>query len=229
MRGMSVILPVNESKRELHPLLIVALRSDLARAVKASLASMIVVCGASVVFSLPTEIMFRVAAGCVMLFFALVFIADIWHLLAKNVKGIAAIIQARAEIITGQDLNQSGAVGDVITLEPETKEVIRLVPTNQHQKVIHTPSGIELPVADFVEFVRALETRGIERAKWISESKSKPFAYKFTSGRIMDRPTYDAMCEVLEKRARVLHGRVRGTSGTLTAKPDEILNRLGLE
>ena len=218
-----------EPKRELHPLIRIALHSDLARAMKASAASVIVVSGATILFTIPTETAIRIGAGCIMLFFALVFAADIWHLLAKNLKGIAAIVQARAEMVTGYDLNHSGAVGDVIELEPETKEIIRLVPTNQRQKVLHAPSGTEIPVEDFVEFVRQLETKGIERSKWVSESKSKPFAYTFQSKRVMDRPTYDAMCEILEKRARVLHGRVRGTSGTLTAKPDEILNRLGLE
>lgn len=220
---------LTEPKRELHPLLLMALASDFARAIKASVASAFVVGSATVIFTIPPETAFRIVAGLVMLFFGLVFVADVWHLIARNVRGISAIVQARAELVTQRDLNQSGAIGDVIALEPEVKEVVRLVPTNQRQRVIQSPSGVEIPIEDFVEFVRQLETRGIQRSKWISESKSKPFSYKFQSGREMTRELYDACCEVLEKRARVLHARGQGTSGTLTATPTEILNRLGLE
>lgn len=215
-------------KRELHPIVLLALGSDTARLLKLSAFCGVTVFAATFALSNP-ELPFQLTASLIACACGLQALADLFHILARSVKGIGALVEAYAELVLNKDLNRSGRIGDMITFEPETKETIRFVPTNLQQRVIQSPNGVEIPKEDFVEFVRGLDKYGITRSKWVSENAKKPFAYKFASGREMTRELYDASCEVLEIRARVLHGRKQGTSGTLTAKPTEILNILGLE
>lgn len=124
--------------------------------------------------------------------------------------------QAEIERITGADLNESGAVGDVVIPEPPVKEVVRVVPVRTSAQIKQIEG---LNAQDLYEFVEQLPVRGMTRAAWVG-------AYTFESGRSCTREFYNAALEIIG-RIGAIEGRGRGSDGRLTMTPDQINAQLG--
>jgi len=148
--------------------------------------------------------------------------ASKWILLASSTPWlIAALILLRItwsylfavlELVLGQDLDQSGMIGDITS----GVEQIRLIPVRGTERMID-----QIPEEDLLDFIEQLPVKGISGRSWLG--------YKLSSGREVDWEYLKQLCQVLEK-ANILRDRGARKSGYLvTTDPEEIKQALKLQ
>jgi len=116
------------------------------------------------------------------------------------------------ELVTGQDLDRSGLIGDLTS----GVEQIRLIPVKGSERLIDS-----LPEEDLLAFIDGLSVRGISGRGWIGQ--------KLPSGKVVDWQYLDSLCQILQK-AGLLKDRGPRKSGYLVTKdPEEIKQALRLQ
>lgn len=138
-----------------------------------------------------------------------------------------AVMQAELEKLLGEDLNNSGAIGDVVD-EPVEKIQHHFINTNAMptQHVI-TIGESELDLNHFIEFVKKQEERKtIRREDWLGSKRENTQPFIFSDGATINREEYDLCMKVLDERARALKGA--GTARRVIYSASQILQYLGM-
>ncbi len=159
-------------------------------------------------------------------------IADKMESQAKQVqwKHQMAVMEAELEKLLNKDLNQSGAVGDVVEddvpVETVRHHFIDTNATPPAHVIAIGEAGLDLN--HFIEFVRQQEARKtIRREDWLGSKTEKTTAYIFADGSPMTRGEYDLCMQILDERSRSLKGA--GTARRVIHTAVQILSYLKIE
>lgn len=215
----------------IHPLVAAALTSDLARALKGSLAAVPFIAGVLWLLGNDWQAILRAIVLLIAIAFGLVWLGENLHLLKRPLREMVyvwyATTEARAETLTGVDWNRSGAVGDVPSLAPGP-----VIEVTERPLVVNRPYAEErrwrsdvkkdlyFTESELAEFVRRGKAVGIARRFWTGEratnGKQVP-AYVFNqTGRKCTRAILDLMVKTIEQRVpEALEGRADGHDGRI--------------
>ncbi len=206
-----MIQRIPQQNSEIHPVVKELAKSNFAFAVQSSLAAVVFVPALEVTLGNPIQSSLPWISLVVALSFGAVLICNWLHLGARNLHGVAAIVEARAEIILKRDLNGSGAIGDVIDMLPAPAEDA----TNAMRDAFS---------AHVAEFLKVAKVRGISRNAWIEHRGLNGAiipATQWSDGTLCTKGEHVAICDHLIRVGR-LKDRRKGKEGVLTYSDEEL-------
>lgn len=160
---------VTPQRRELHPALHLFFASDIFRGVRAVIVGGIGMGAVGMIAGLEWHTIGKLVLGLIVFVSVLYFLPDLLYILAKNARGIAAIIQAVAEILLQKDLNRSGGIGDVKRMLNQPKGAtgrLDVESTNHANETYYR--AVKILEATFVQLSKVAD----------GEKISKPFTYR---------------------------------------------------
>lgn len=235
--------PAYYSYRPIHPLLLHALNSRLARAVEASIAAGIAIGFISYAFNwTPGDYVKDVAVGCAAAF-GLVVLTNVVNLLGHVANTTLLHLISLSDKVHEHKINRAAYSTALVPISVQNiskegnevsavKTVVDLVNFNRPKdsKVIPV-LDVEVDTRDLRDFLwEAWDKdgggkRGLKRDDWLGDGKTKqPYVFP-SSGNPMTREYYDAIIYLLSDKLKLIRGRARGWSGELTMPPDAILSR----
>lgn len=219
-------------------------RSHFFHAIQASVGAIIAVFFLFLALGFPIADAFPWISFSIVIAFGTFSVANWLHSARYLIRNLIFVIYARAEataeILTGQDFNHSGSIGDVPELpativEVDQRPIIsnKKFPDEQQWKK-RNDDGSEtiLTKTELTEFVKRADSVGLARRFWTGEKDStgKQIArHKFSTGRECTREMYELGVSLIEHRVPdALDGRSNGHPGKIIDLPG-ILKEFKLE
>lgn len=187
--------------KQVHPALLLALQSDLAKALKVGIAGAVVTGASGVALGWESTNIGKAILAVVAVAFFLFVLKDLWYVLAANLEGVAAFLEALAEVVTRRDLNHSGAIGDV---KQVTHTEYRVIPSNIKSNGVPVQMGEDTVTIGVPDLKIVVLDGDLMRAHWLGEKDAKPvdpFKNKQNA-----RQYYDAIMKLLDNSQLTVRG-----------------------
>lgn len=238
------------SYRTLHPAIYWVSSTDLAHAILAALCAIIFLTPILLfVFRQPTEVVVPFVLVSATLPFGLIVVQRVVILIARIWKQSYHVwygwAEAKAELLTGLDLNHSGRVGDNTTrmLYQPAGPVVEVMnerpiiankafPEQPRWKRGEGEKQVMFYQSEVKEFVERAKGKGLARKHWTGEKASDGTTqpqYQFSvTGRGCTREVYDLLVDtIIQKVPESIIGRSKGHDGKMVY-PEKILEAFGL-
>lgn len=207
-------------RRELHPAVPMALGSDIAKAIKVSVAGSVLAGTVGVFQGWDAGTIGKAVLLVLTIALVIFVLPDVLHILKRNVNAFGALIQAIAEMWTGRDLNHSGRVGDVVT-----HTEYRIIPSNIKANGIPVQMGKDTVQVRVADLKMVVLDGDLLRAHWLGEKDANPVE-PFKSQQNA-RLYYDAVMKILDDGKLTKRGE--NNSRKLIASPTVTWQSLQLD